>query len=624
MPHRVRNLLLSTVVALSAVAAPVFVASASAADRPHNVVLFIPDGLRAMKVTHDSAPTMAAIRDKGVNFTNSYSIFPTFTTANASAMATGHYLGDTGDFSNVIYSGFPVKAAGGTVTPFLESNPVLGEVDEHFGGDYFDEEALLKAAREAGISTAAIGKAGPVLMFDHTERSGEKTIIVDDSTGTPDGIPLSAKLQAKLNAAGVPLKAPARGDNGKVGDNRTPGTKVANLDQQKYFVDVATKAVLPLMKESGKPFVLVFWSRDPDGTQHNQGDSLNTLAPGINGPTSMASIRNADDNLAALQKALSDLGLAATTDIFVTADHGFSTISKQTETSPSAKASYADVPAGFLPPGFLGIDIAKALGVSLFDPDDKNKKIEDGTHSVKRGNALIGNNAADPDVVVAANGGSDLIYVPHRDVVIIKKTIDMLLAQDYVSGLFVDDSLGRYPGTLPLSAINFKGKARTPTPAIVVNFKTFAMSCPDQTECGVEVADTTLQQGQGMHGSFSRADTRNFMAAMGPDFKKGFVDTAPVSNADVGKTLAHILGLTVRDNGTLIGRVIREAQPNGAMPKVASHTERSEPAANGLATVVEYQTVGSTRYFDAAGFPGRTLGLKAQPVSTPAARQAAR
>jgi len=43
--------------------------------------------------------------------------------------------------------------------------------------------------------------------------------------------------------------------------------------------------------------VLVYWSRDPDGTQHGQGDSLNELTPGINGPTSRAAIRNADDNL---------------------------------------------------------------------------------------------------------------------------------------------------------------------------------------------------------------------------------------------------------------------------------------------------------------------------------------
>src|SRR6202000_2902912 len=91
--------------------------------RAHNIILFIPDGLRSLKVTPDTAPTMAMIRDKGVNFKNSHSLFPTFTTANASGMATGHQLGDTGDFSNTIYSGYPthVPDAPATVTPFLEN-----------------------------------------------------------------------------------------------------------------------------------------------------------------------------------------------------------------------------------------------------------------------------------------------------------------------------------------------------------------------------------------------------------------------------------------------------------------------------------------------------------------------
>src|SRR5580693_642858 len=121
---------------------------AAAQDKvPHNIILFVPDGLRAMNVTPQSAPTMAAIRDRGVNFKNSHSIFPTFTTANAAAFATGHFPGDTGDFSNTIYAGFPVKAANGTLTPFLESDPVLGEVDQHFGGNYLDEETILMAAR---------------------------------------------------------------------------------------------------------------------------------------------------------------------------------------------------------------------------------------------------------------------------------------------------------------------------------------------------------------------------------------------------------------------------------------------------------------------------------------------
>ena len=35
----------------------------------------------------------------------------------------------------------------------------------------------------------------------------------------------------------------------------------------------------------------------------------------------------------------------------------------------------------------------------------------------------------------------------------------------------------------------------------------------------------------------------------------------------------------------------------------------SKPAANGLMTVVKYQRVLTQRYFDVAGFPGRTVGL---------------
>ncbi len=66
-------------------------AGARVTAAPHNVVLFIPDGLRAQIVDARTAPAMAAVRDRGVAFRNSHSLFPTFTTPNASAMATGHY-----------------------------------------------------------------------------------------------------------------------------------------------------------------------------------------------------------------------------------------------------------------------------------------------------------------------------------------------------------------------------------------------------------------------------------------------------------------------------------------------------------------------------------------------------
>ena len=54
-----------------------------------------------------------------------------------------------------------------------------------------------------------------------------------------------------------------------------------------------------------------------------------------------------------------------------------------------------------------------------------------------------------------------------------------------------------------------------------------------------------------------------------------------------------------------------EAMPNGATPKAHSGVAKSQAAANGLRTVLNFQRVQSQRYFDAAGFPGRTLGLDA-------------
>src|ERR1700737_4824752 len=103
-------------------------AQTSPQAKPRNVIIFVADGLRPGSVTAAVAPTMLSIRQRGVYFANSHAMFPTFTTANASAIATGHYLGDTGDFSNTIYSGFPAFNTGlfpnpvGTVTPFLEND----------------------------------------------------------------------------------------------------------------------------------------------------------------------------------------------------------------------------------------------------------------------------------------------------------------------------------------------------------------------------------------------------------------------------------------------------------------------------------------------------------------------
>jgi arylsulfatase A-like enzyme len=620
------------------------------AGQPRNIVIFVSDGLRAGSVNTEDAPTMFWIRNHGVSFVNSHSLFPTFTTANASAIATGHYLGDTGDFSNTIYIGHPVFLNGdfgrtpGTYAPYIENDLVLANLDAQFNGNYLNEQTLLSAARVHGFNTAAVGKMGPAAIQDITQLNPvnggfaiPQTVIIDDGTGSPNGVPLGPEVSTALMNAGLPTAAPARSQ--PAGDNTTAGTKDSNYKQQSYFADATTQVILPMFKRSGKPFVLLYWSRDPDGTQHNQGDSLNKLIPGINGPTSKAALKNADNNLKQILDYINgDPQLAANTDIFLTADHGFATISKRDidaeghgTTSYSAKWVFKDgqgrqeVNTGFLPLGFLAIDLAHELGLPLFDPDSQidgpdGKKIFEPVdpaiaqqlpavrqHPVA-GNGLIGGtgriaNQTDASVVVAVNGGSDLIYLPAHDPGTVNRIVTFLTRQDYVGGLFVNDEYGNVPGALPSSSIRLIGSSPLPSPTIVVTFKTFATDPQQPLMSAVQITDMGLQHGQGMHGSFGRANTFNFMAAIGPDFKKQFVDHAPASNADIAPTIAKILGLEVASKGELKGRVLQEALAGG--PSSVSYKRRTDiakSAANGKTTILMYQQVARQVYFDQACF----------------------
>jgi Type I phosphodiesterase / nucleotide pyrophosphatase len=547
---RLGALLLGVIIACSA-AAPARPAAQERESRPRrNVIIVVMDGLRSEAVNPTDAPTMTALQTRGVHFVNSHAVFPTFTTPNAAAIATGHFPGDTGDFGNflfpglAIFDGRPASFTGkspGTLTPFIEDDQVLGDIDAHFpGSNFLGEEALLALGRTHGFRTAAVGKLGPTLIMDVTQGNPvggafavPETVIVDDRTGTAAGLPLPPDIAARLQAAGLPLAAPPRTQ--PAGNNVTPGTRAANVAQQRYFADAITRAILPAFGETGGGFILVYWSRDPDGTQHNQGDSLGSLVPGINGPTSRAAIRNADDNLKQiLAHVESDPALAATTDVFVTADHGFATISKRDldasgrrrTRSYAAGRTYRDasgrqeVDPGALPPGFVAIDLARGLDLPLFDPDSRvtvdgrpmyqrvDLTIEQATATARarpvRGNGLLGGTGrvggptdAPPDasIVVAANGGSDLIYLPDRDPALLQRIVALLAAQDYTGGIFVDDAYGEVPGTLPLSAISLRGSAALPTPAVVLNFRGFATEPGNRFMTGVEIADNNLQQG---------------------------------------------------------------------------------------------------------------------------------
>jgi len=598
-----------------------FIAAALPAEAAgaRNVVVFVADGLRYSSVTPDTAPTMWRLRRNGVDFANSHAVYPTVTTANASAIATGHYLGDTGNYANTLYFGFPISCKLGepTALTFLEDDCVLRAVKGHFGEGYVGQTTLIQAARAAGMNTAIVGKKGPAaiqflgaLDSKNDDVGGPLGIFVDESTNRPknlDGTPTMSTMVGDLLSGDF---------YSATGTGAPPFATTPNLTQQAYLLSVTTQVIIPRLQYANKPFVLLFWSRDPDTTQHGAHDSEGKLVPGINSTSGREAIYNADSNLKSILGALKQWGLDRNTDIFVIADHGFSTIAHGI---PDAQGALKRSTLGT---GFVVLDIAKWLGnQKVFDPDHDNLEVtvDDGERPAQ-GDALIGPSPEAPVAIVAANGGSDFIYVPGNPEArtTVKRIFDNLIEQPYVGALFVNDAIIKagaandFAGALPMSEINLIGAGGTPQPAIVVGFRSFvAKGCKlGEQMCTAEVADTPLQTGQGMHGSFSRADTRNFMAAIGPDFKAKFVDMAPVGNVDVAPTLAHILGLDLAGPGTLRGRVIREALKGGKMPKVRHSTLASTKAANGIRTVIDVEQVGSTRYFDAGGIPGRTLGLK--------------
>ncbi len=577
-----------------------------AQPQPHNVIIFVADGLRYGSVEPGNMPNMARVKSEGVDFTNSHSLYPTVTTVNASAIATGHGIGDTGDFGNTLYVATPMVSLKGSTLGFLENDTVLAEMNQKFSGNYLNETTLIAAARAKGWQTAIVGKEGPARIQDSTaDEDGNETLIVDDSTGHEGGIGLPNWFSANMRQAFVAGAAPK--------------SSVPDIEQEVWLMKATTRIVLPHFQSGGKPFVLLFWSRDPDMSQHNGRDSIGEMVPGINGPSGLAGTRDADTMLGELLAYLKASGMDKTTDVFVTADHGFATVNHSSATSPSAHLNPA-APLVDLPSGFLAIDLAASLGMPLRAPGETGAPLDFSNGAeLPGGSAMLGTDPRHPDIVVAANGGSDLIYLPAmnaKNSAPAKETaasiVKFLAAQDYVSGIFVNDRLGKFPGALSMSDVGLMGQARTPQPALYVNFRSFSSGCANELQCTVEISDTSLATGQGNHGSLSRAETRNFMAAIGPDFKNGYADPAPISNADIAPTLAHVMGLEWPAKGTLKGRVAGEALQGGADTPFRRDMAKSAPGPDGVQTVLDYQTVGTERYFDAAGFAGKTVGLRTQ------------
>jgi hypothetical protein len=127
--------------------------------------------------------------------------------------------------------------------------------------------------------------------------------------------------------------------------------------------------------------------------------------------------------------------------------------------------------------------------------------------------------------------------------------------------------------------------------------------CAPAEVCTAVVADTPLVEGEGIANAFSRSGTATFMAARDPDFCAGVISRAPVSNADMSRTIAEILELDLDSSDVPNARVLREAltgRQYRAAPQAESRRLMSTPALDGRVTELHLQTLGNVTYFDSA------------------------
>ena len=556
------------------------------------VIIFVWDGLRADDLTPEITPNYFALARSGVVFADHHAVYSTFTMMNSASIATGAYPGVHGFYGNVVYapSAKGKNAKGADIEfsapAFIEDFGVVEAVRDAYQGRLTLVSTMLQAAQAKGLTTAAIGKFGAAFIQDY-KRGG---IILDEDAAMPlsfanelqqAGYPLprnsvnayeaGALTLAKDNGdptAPIPI---ARLKDGQTGD---PLDRSGALSRRgfAYLTDLFVNYVLP----NKKPDLTIFWSKEPDATSHAYG-------PGTF--NSIDATRMNDEILGRIVEKLRQLGWEDSTDIIITQDHNHSTVSGDVTHYPLRAIVDREVgphdPHGYSVSGF--VRTAEALtrdGLKAFDGAGcrdipiLSGIIADGTHLYPskddqqgsvcgRAQKYTSPSYAVPKpipagaIVVAANAGSDYLFVPDGNIETVKAAVVSMQSRLQFGAIFVSDRYGEIAGTLPMSLIKTENSGNGRAPDIIVSFS-YDENVAVAGKSGVSYASSINRRGD--HGSFSPTDTHISLMASGPDFKSGLHDPLPTANVDVAPTVARILKFSMPDAQ---GRVLEEALRGG-------------------------------------------------------------
>ena len=279
---------------LAGLAGAISIATAALAGNATLNIVMVLDGLRPDSITAEETPNLWRLRQDGVNFANSHSVFPTVTRTNATAIATGTYPDRNGMFGNTLY---------------------VREVDPNhaFGND--DHKNLLRLEEATGGGMVLVPSLAEILA-----RRG-KTLAVVSSGTTGSALLVNPRapkgVGVLVNAYWEPGKRVAFPDaaNAAILRRFPPAPdKGGGVDSYSAQVSWTQRVLRDYVLTDLKPDVVVNWLTEPDHLQH---------AIGAGSPQARDAIRNDDREVGLLLERLRELGLAEKTNIIVVSDHGF-------------------------------------------------------------------------------------------------------------------------------------------------------------------------------------------------------------------------------------------------------------------------------------------------------------
>jgi predicted AlkP superfamily pyrophosphatase or phosphodiesterase len=464
----------------------------------------------------------------------------------------------------------------------------LTSLNGYYNGHLFLVTRLLEAAQAKGLKTCIVGKSGAAFMFDLTRRGCG----IDENMVFPES--LAAELQN--NGYSLPKNTPVMWPGVALASNNgsptafgaksfladgvtldpTAGTTSIFSSANQYMLNTYLDYILP----NKDPDVSVIWFRDPDSTEH------------LFGPGSAAyrdSLATMDAMLGRMLTRLKALGIYDNTDIMVVSDHGHSSVAGDVSLFPLRDIRNGKVVTrGTNPVGGYSVSGDVRLAQLLTD-NGIAANVYDGYGCIKdpvmsgilldgsqvyptredADGTLCGNGPGykyntrsfrvpspppEDAVVIAANGGSDYLYLVNKNVNMVKAIVSFLQSREEFGAIFVDDNYGAVRGTFKMSTVNLEMAGRSPDIIVSYNYNENATL---QGMTGTEYE--SMQGYRGMHGSFSPVDVHNTLIASGPDFKSGFHDHVPSGNIDMAPTIACLLGLNLPNTD---GRVLYEAIKN--------------------------------------------------------------